>query len=491
MNQGKFFAGRKKGRKYIVVIQLFLLSLLYWLGHFRWVALLFDKGRLGLDAEIFSCMGAFCKKGMIPYKDCFDHKGPVMVLINYVMQSFANPKVGELVVTVILLTTSLCAVYKILGLFYEGKTQIIITMCSLIIFRLYGVGGLTETYCLPFLMWSIYFIVYFMKNVDEKEHNKWFAFFYGITFAVCLLTRVTNALVLCCTIFIVLLILVKNKQWKNIIENIIFFVIGTILICLPFIVYFIRKQALYDMVYGTIIYNVLYATGSQQHFVLLDYLKEIIYYLHLFFVAAFVGIVHAKYCKKDKALSYLVVFTSFCCIAFQLMSLMYTHYMIAYIPILFVAIGLLKDLLLNIKAKKLMIVVLSICGVLLAFKSIRIYQDSYITQTSNDRILFREDACQIKNIISDKDKDSVIAYNVAPYFYLATDLQPCYKYFIAQDWQSSASSSMRKELNDFFSSGRAKYIVLNANGENVFDALIAKNYHEIYSNKNLKLLKKN
>ncbi len=477
--------------KYITILFLFLFSSVYYMSHFRWLSLLFDKGNYGGDGDIFLCLGLFLKKGMIPYKDFFDHKGPITVLVNYLIEIFTNPKIGAMIVTIIIVTVSLGGVYKILGLFYQHKIRVILTALSLIIFRLYGVGGLTESYCLPFLMWSMYFAVKFIQNSEGGvKHNKWYSFFYGITFAVCLLTRITNALVLCCAIFIGFIILIKNKQWGNIIINIIFFLMGMVCICIPFLVYFTYHDALYDMIYGTLIYNIMYASKTVCHFSLYDYIINIVYYFHLFFVAVIVGILHVKCFKKDKWISYLIIFTSICCIVYQLSGLMYTHYMIAYIPILFVAIGQIKEILQEEKLKRITMIILSVCIVLVAYKYVRIYQNCYNTQTSSSAALYEKEANEILEQIPKQNRNATIAYNVNAYFYLVTEIKPCYKYFILQDWQSSASSDMQNELKDFFASRKAEYIVLSTNGENVFDDVIFQNYEEVYKTQNLRLLKK-
>lgn len=88
----------------------------------------------------------------------------------------------------------------------------------------YGEGNLTEEYCLPFLIWSFYFAIIYLKSAQEqKAHNKRIhSLFYGITFMVCALTRITNAIPLCIVIIIGLLVMVLEKQWRDIITNAFF-----------------------------------------------------------------------------------------------------------------------------------------------------------------------------------------------------------------------------------------------------------------------------
>ncbi len=473
------------------VIFIFLLSLIYNLSHFKWLSLFSERGGYGGDGDIFSCLGLFMTKGMIPYKEFFDHKGPVTILVNYFIHLFPNNKMSSFFVSVLIVAATLGGIYKILRLFYNRRTVMILLILCLFIFSLFGVGGLTESYCLPFLMWSEYFAVKFFKNHEKMNHNKWYAFFYGITFAICLLTRVTNALVLCCTMFVGFILLISKRKWKNIFANICFFLIGLGISCLPFIIWFLRIDAFEDMLYGTIIYNVMYATAGMETYDIISYLKEIAYFLYLFFAAVFVGIMHVVSSKKERWISYTVIFTGICCIIFQLSGLMYTHYLIAYIPILVVAIGQIRDILECEKIRKLVILMLAACMLLLAFKSVRIYQDAYKGHTSTSAIEFNKETDRIMEQIPEKDRDEIIAYNVDTHFYLASDVKPCFKYFGLQDWQSKANPKMRNELRMFFSSGKAKYIVVpNGGGENVFDDVIYQRYSEIYQTETMKLLKR-
>ncbi len=480
-----------KKRFCLTALFLFLTSLFYYLSCFKWAVVFFHRGGVGGDGDIFLAMGRFMQHGLVPYIDFFDHKGPITMFLNSFIQSFPNFQVGKMVVSVTLVTFSLGGVYQILGLFYQQKARVLLTLFSMVLFKLYGAEELTESYCLPFLMWSMYFAISYMKNSSTKPHNKWYSFFYGITFAVCFLTIVRNAVVLCCVLVMGIILLIRQKQWKNLVINLVFFLTGLILVCLPFCIYFLQKGALYDMFYGTIIFNVKYATSIMVHYTWLDYFKRIVYWLHLVIVAGLIGILHARFVKKDLWVSYTVIFTSLSCCIVYLSGLMFEHYCTAYIPILIVAIGILKDLFKVQKIKAFLIVVLTGCLLLLAYKTIRNYYNSYRGNTSKGIELYTKEALEVANQIPKEDRDSVYGYNILSYFYIATDIDPCHKYFTLQDWQSKSSDAMKKELLDYFHSKAAKYIVISTTEGNVYLDEILKDYHEVYQAQTIKLLERN
>ena len=92
---------------------------------------------IGWDSDIFLAMGKFAQSGQIPYKDFFDHKGPVIIGIQCLGYIIGNGKPGVFVIQTIFLCFSLGGIYKILRLFYRGKISLCLTVCSLLIFNIY------------------------------------------------------------------------------------------------------------------------------------------------------------------------------------------------------------------------------------------------------------------------------------------------------------------------------------------------------------------
>ena len=57
-------------------------------------------------------------------------------------------------------------------------------------------------------------------------------------------------------------LLAVNKKWSNILKNIVAFIIGAVLVLVPFVIYYIKKNAIYEMFYGTIIHNIKYTLNT-------------------------------------------------------------------------------------------------------------------------------------------------------------------------------------------------------------------------------------
>ena len=122
-----------------------------------------------------------------------------------------------------------------------------------------------------------------------------------------------------------------------------------------------------------------------------------------------------------------------------------------------------------------MLGLLLISSGIILMKNALILRDSYgIYKDTSDKI-YAEESNKIISSVSEEDKNDLIGYNVRPYFYLATGIKPCYKYFILQDWQSGKDKEMQEQQKNDFASGKAKYIVMEKKHHNRFDDIIDEN----------------
>ena len=93
-----------------------------------------------------------------------------------------------------------------------------------------------------------------------------------------------------------------------------------------------------------------------------------------------------------------------------------------------------------------------------------IFAKSMISYDVNKLTGIEKDAKEITKLIPEKSRNSVLAYNVKSEYYIVTDIVPCYKYFMLQDWMCSVNDEMQEEFKEYIESGQAEYIV--ENGEN-------------------------
>lgn len=81
---------------------------------------------------------------------------------------------------------------------------------------------------------------------------------------------------------------------------------------------------------------------------------------------------------------------------------------------------------------------------------------------------------QLIKQIPKSDRSSTMAYNGLVAFYINEDIQPCLPYFIHQDAQTTLGGSLKERVYNSFSSGKAKYIVVSKENTLIEPILLSK-----------------
>lgn len=224
---------------------------------------LFDFPLFYGDSAVFQIIGKYWVQGKLPYIDLWDLKGPVIFAINALGYWLTGDNNGVFIVQVIFLTAALYLAYSWVSRFASNFWSIVLT--SILLFHTVSLGGRGNTigeYCLPLLLLCFYRIFIWLHETEqskEKKHDWRWTLFYGGVFAFCALSRLTNALGLFGAILFVSGTLIVAKQWKNLLYNALAFSLGFLFVLLPFVLYFYHFNALYELWYGTIAYNLEYA----------------------------------------------------------------------------------------------------------------------------------------------------------------------------------------------------------------------------------------
>ncbi|MBQ6149828.1 glycosyltransferase [Candidatus Saccharibacteria bacterium] len=217
------------------------------------------KGETLTDSSVFLTIGEQMKAGSVPYKDTFDHKGPLLYFINYWGVLISESK-GIFLFEFLAIFITMWFMYKIARL--KIKSQPISAILTMIAFTPFlaiyakDCGNLTEQYAMPFIASSIYiFLRYFSK---EKVSN-FSIFAVGASFMCILMLRANMVGVLgvfCLAIFIKNIV---KKEFKELGKNICLFTFGALIILIPILYYFISNGALEDFINTYIKFNLAYS----------------------------------------------------------------------------------------------------------------------------------------------------------------------------------------------------------------------------------------
>ncbi len=470
----------------------------FFVMFFSSISFIFKNYILGLDSAIFFTMGNFWKKGMIPYTDFFDNKGPFIFWINYVGQLFSNSRVGINIIQIIFMFFSIVGIEKTISLMLnkrKGKGIYITLFLSLLILY-YDGGNLTEDYCLPFLIWSIYFAIRFITAKQYKNHKKYYGIIYGITFALGIMTRITNALPLCAFLVGVAIIIAKKEGLKELFINAVVFGLGNAIILLPFSVYLLYHNSFYKMIYASFIYNIKYAGNGFEGLSTFDWINKIIITIPLVYILI-INLI--DYFKEKNVLNNILLVNSIIALVFQIKQYLYPHYYMIWIPIIMVSllknktiIGLFKLKKEELKNNKVIeytigIGLVLVLTVILAKDIRNIYRISTVERTK--RSTYSREVKTITSEIPNTSKDKIIAYNVESWFYVESGIKPCYRFCILQDWACEKDPILFNEFKNNIKSKKADYIIENVE-EGKLDSMINKDYYEVKRTREYRLLKK-
>lgn len=435
----------------------------------------------GEDGSFYTLLGKTCAEGAIPYIDIWEQKGPIIFLI-YTIGYIFSPNYGVFMLQNCFLYISFVLSYfigKELGGIGRGIVASLMTVLFYILVM--DEGALIEDFNLPFLMLSTYLALkYLSKNDNVVNHPPQYSVVHGITCGVSLGLRITNCIGICGVIIYIFFMLLLNKEYKNIIKNIFAFLFGLLLVVFPFVVYFTIHNALYDLVWGSLLYNIQYTNAAlHSKHTIKEWIKIIIYLTPII-----VCCVLAWEQKKNIAVPVTI---SAVLSALMLSNLfLFQHYFIIVLPFVPISISwALQDNDWSVTEMGRYKISYIFCVV--ATVLVLTIQISY---AANNRYAWMRSLHNIKNesdyvlaikdqvnLIPSYDRNFVIGYNVRPDWYLISDIRPCYKYYTNQDWAISMSRQMEQENIKFYESSVAKWIVVQGNiAQQEIAQIITSNY---------------
>lgn len=228
----------------------------------------------GTDSSVFLTVAMMMDKGYMPYRDSFDHKGPLLFLIDYVGRKIAVYR-GVWLIEFISMFITLLFIYKIARLKCSRILSCIVIMISLsLLFAFFKEGNLSEEYALPFIAGSMFvFLDYFINEKISAIRLISCGLCFG---GVCLLrpNMISLWVVFCIA---VLIKCIRNKEFQELRMFIILFLVGFFIIVFPIIVWLALNHCLKDCWYASITFNFMYssvASNFERWSTFLVYFKE-------------------------------------------------------------------------------------------------------------------------------------------------------------------------------------------------------------------------
>lgn len=211
----------------------------------------------GKDSAVFYYIGRTITKGLVPYRDVFDHKGPLLYLIDALGDTI-HSGYGLWFVQLVFMTALLAVLYKTCRLFEVNRSGCIAVLILLwsVFTTFYDGGNLTEEYAMVFMAIAQYFFIEYLI----KRKTSWLRVaLIGLCLACICMLRPNMIGIWAGYILIILILLLKNKEYLAIGKYALWMLGGLVIGVLPILIWFLATGSMGDFVDCLWRFNFTYA----------------------------------------------------------------------------------------------------------------------------------------------------------------------------------------------------------------------------------------
>ena len=448
------------------------------------------KNNWGFDSAFFILVGQGMTKGLLPYRDFFDMKGPYLFLIEFIGQKICYGRTGAFIVQCI--NTSFC-------LYIIGKTSDLFAKRLIWLHRFiaflpvlavaavnYEKGNLTEEYCLPAVLLSLYFCLKYFKGVEAGKgykHPLLYSLFYGAATGFICFIRITNAATVGAVLAVVFLFLLLKKEFKNAVLNLLMVITGFVATCAGPCIFFYSKNLLPEMLKQVFVFGITYSS----EFTFMQKFQRSFSLYGLYLMILLLPVAVCIIYREKWYMKLLSIFSAFLLLVAVTLGNAYAHYLMLFIPHVVLAVVIaIKNGGRAFKVRKNIICM--ICFALFFTIHIeRVARKVTSVQTVNSNSNGSSYTQDIASHIPENERGSVYCFGDEFWskWYTSTGTMPANRYM---DWQSHYIKLMPEiedEIASQIENDGCSWIVVPAEGESIsdkVDAVIISNYDIEYSN---------
>lgn len=288
------------------------------------------------DSGIFQEMGVCLSQGGTPYVDLFDHKGPILWFIQ-ALGVLISPRCGIMMLQTLFLFVTLILWYKSVHILTQRQLPSLLTSFLGLFFLMafYQRGNLCEEWSLPFISLPIYLYLFRWRADSSYKHID--CFIIGLCVGVMAMIRLNNTAPIIGFVLWHFINCIKGKEYRRFWIDVTIICCGIALIIIICALFYLIKagwSGVYEMLYGTFIFNFMYFGDHVQHpfiFQLQHYIPPVIF---LFMV------IILSFKIKENATFYIPFIISYIVTIFAIGSFEFWHYMMVFIPLFVITTGI-------------------------------------------------------------------------------------------------------------------------------------------------------
>lgn len=428
----------------------------------------FNKVETSGDSRVFRQVVNVMNHGGAPYKDVFDHKGPILYIIDWVGDKITIGNIdGIWLMQCIAIFITVFFTYKILTKKFKLniiESLILTFLININIIFFLGEGNLTETYVLPLITATLYMILA-LNSSNYKKYN----FLIGMCMGIAALLRANMISIWIVYYIYVLISCIKNKQFKQLLNIIKYAFLGMLSITAIVVLYLIISGSLEYCIKDYLLFNIKYSTKYARGMktAIREFFKcgnISIYYL---IIISFIIVL----LSKEKFLKRFSI-AYFCLTVFLINQpgRVYLHYANVIIPTYIIPLAYLytfvKNIKIEVKSKKIenMIkyITVLIASAVLLYMPLKTYYKNFVKIN-----IIGDDLSEKTKIIEEikentNEDDTILVIGNDCDIYTLTDRKSASRYIFQYPIYASDSSILPQVTEDI-NNNKPKYLIIVKN----------------------------
>ena len=436
---------------------------------------------IGSDNAMYLTMGTALARGSAPYTEIFDHKGPLLFLLQMLPQAVS----GGYSLTAVFIQETLVLFACLMMMRAIAKELDVCPWAAQLVYMAMTCafmdgGNLTEEYANLPAICAIYLSIRYFGREEPEDKLFLPAMGMGVCVMAAFMLRANNMLPIAALVLVLAVGLLITRRCAQLGQCAGGFVTGMLAVTVPIALWLAAKGALREAWYGAIIHNMMYAeSGTGDRFASLFTTN----YGHMAIaLAAFsclgAGVFYRKKHRTMLAVAMLAAAAAGGLAAF-LSRKFYIHYLMLGAPL--AATGAVSLMTAFREKRRVAAGILAACSCIwLCVQGVQANDLRLSERQGLDQ--FTQDAQTLMAEVPREEREHFMAYRVEPKWYVAAKALPCMRFYFLQEILAQADPAVMEEIVAAFESAPPHWLVIYYNRafEPPYDARVAEIFETKY-----------